>query len=82
MRTHPERRRVDVGGVDAGLGDERVGVDAKAFDDVVLEQSVDDDDVAPEELLAPGDPLDDGLAVMDDELQVEVRDAHAGVALA
>ena len=41
-----------------------------------------DDHVRPEELLAAGDLLDDRRAVVDDELQVEVRDPGAGVALA
>ena len=36
----------------------------------------------PEQLLAAGDPLAQDRAVMDDELQVEVRDAHARVARA
>ena len=82
MLAHAERGRVDVGGVDAGLADERVGVDAQPLDDLVLEQPVGDDDVRPQELLAAGDLLVDGRAVVDDELEVEVRDADAGVALA
>ena len=36
----------------------------------------------PEQLLAAGDLLVDGGAVVDDELEVEVRDPGAGVALA
>ena len=43
---------------------------------------MDDDDVRPEQFLPAGDLLDDGLAVMDDELEVEVRDPRARVALA
>ena len=43
---------------------------------------MDDDHVRPEELLAAGDLLEDGLAVMDDELEVEIGDPGAGVALA
>ena len=70
------------GGVDAGLADQRVGVDAQSLDDLVLEQPVDDDHVGPEQLLAAGDLLEDRDAVVDDELEVEVRDPRAGVALA
>ena len=81
-RAHPERGRVDVAGVDAGLAEERVGRDAQRLDDLVLEQPVDDDHVRPEELLAAGDRLLDRRAVMDHELEVEVRDPDAGVALA
>ena len=43
---------------------------------------MDDDDVGAEELVAAGDALAKDRAVMDDELQVEVGDAHAGVAFA
>ena len=52
------------------------------LDDVVLEQPVDDDHVRPQQLLPAGDLLDDRHAVVDDELEVEVRDPGAGVALA
>ena len=62
--------------------DQGVGVDAQLLDDLVLEQPVRDDHVRPQELLAAGDLLEDGLPVMDDELEVEVRDPGAGVALA
>ena len=75
-------RRVEPGGVDAGLAEERVGVDAQPLDDLVLEQPVDDDHVRPEELLAAGDLLEDRRAVVDDELEVEIRDPDARVALA
>ena len=43
---------------------------------------MDDDHVRPEELLPPRDLLDDHAAVVDDELEIEVGDAHAGIALA
>ena len=43
---------------------------------------MDHDDIGSQELLAPGDLLEDGDAVVDHELEVEVRDPDAGVALA
>ena len=70
------------GDVDARLADQCVGADAQRLDDLVLEQPMRDDDIGPQELLAAGDLLDDGLAVVDDELEVEIRDPGAGVALA
>ncbi len=79
---HAERGRVEVGRIDALLADQGVGVDAQLLDDLVLQQPMDDDHVRPEELLPAGDLLEDGLAVVDDELEVEVRDPDAGVALA
>ena len=79
---HAERRGVQIGGIDAPLGDQRVGVDAQPLDDLVLEQPVRDDHVGPEKLLAPRDRLLDRGAMMDDELEVEVRDPAARVALA
>jgi hypothetical protein len=67
---------------DAGGGVHRVGVDPEFLADVVLQQPVDDDHVAPDELLPRRDPLADDLPVVGDNLQVEVRDEDAGVALA
>lgn len=49
---------------------------------MVLEQPVHEDDVRPEELLAPRDVLAQDRPVMDDELEVEVVDVPAGVARA
>ena len=43
---------------------------------------MDHDHVGAQQLLAAGDLLDDRLAGVDDELQVEVRDAAARVAVA
>ena len=43
---------------------------------------MDDDDVAPDELLPPGHPLPGDEPVMGDELQVEPGHPDAGVALA
>ena len=71
---HAERGRVEAGGVDARLAEQRVGVDAQLLDDLVLEQPVDDDHVRPEQLLPAGDLLLDRDAVVDDELEVEVGD--------
>jgi hypothetical protein len=49
---------------------------------VILEEAVDDDDGAPDQLLMAGDPLPDDRSVMEDELQVERRDQVARVAVA
>ena len=49
---------------------------------VVLEQPVDDDDVRAEQLLVTGDLLAQRQPVVGDELEVEVRNADACVALA
>ena len=80
VAAHAERRRVEVGRVDAGLAEQRVRLDPQLLDDVVLEQPVDDDHVRAQQLLAAGDLLVDRRAVMDDELEVEVGDPDAGVA--
>ena len=61
---------------------QRVGRHAELLADAVLEQAVDDDDVAPDQLLLSGHPLPDDGAVMGDELEVEARDPAARVALA
>src|SRR4029077_6488806 len=53
-----------------------------ALDDVVLEQAMDEDDVRAEQLLTARDALADHRAVVDDDLEVEVRDPDARVALA
>ena len=82
MLAHAERGRVEVGGIDARLADQGVGIDAQLLDDLVLQQPVDDDHVRPEELLPAGDLLEDGGAVVDDELEVEIGDPGARVALA
>ena len=79
MPAHAERGRVDVGRVDAGLADESVGLHPKRLDHLVLEQPVHDDHVGPQEFLAARDLLDDRLAVVDHELEVEIRDPDAGV---
>ncbi len=79
---HAERGRVEIGRVDAALAEQRVGVDPKLLHDLVLEQPVDDDHVRAKQLLSAGHLLDDRLAVVDHELEVEVRDPLARVALA
>ena len=78
----PEGRHIDIHHVDALLAEQRVRLDARRRDHVVLEQAVDEDDVGSEQLLAAGDALAQDRAVVDDELQVEVGDAHARVAFA
>ena len=67
---------------DALVRVERIGADAQLGLDVVLEQSMDHDDVAADQFLATGHPLPGDQAVMDDELQVEPGDVGAGVAVA
>ena len=61
---------------------ERVGTDVQLGLDVVLEQSMDHDDVATDQFLATGHPLSSDRAVMDDELQVEAGEEGARVAVA
>jgi len=79
---HAERGGVEVGGVDARLADQGVGVDAQLLDDLVLQQPVHHDHVRPDELLLACHPVEDGASVVDDELEVEIGDAAARVALA
>ena len=81
-RTHAERGHLDVHRVDTLLAEHRVGLDAGRCDDIVLQQPVGDDDVGPHQLLTAGDLLAQDRAMVDDELQVEVRDVHARVAFA
>jgi hypothetical protein len=52
------------------------------LDDVVLQHPVDDDHVGPHELLPAGDLLDDRLAVVNHELEVEIGAPDTGVAVA
>ncbi len=82
VRPHPERDGVEPGGVDARLADQRVRLDAQRLDHVVLEQPMDDDHVRPDELLLAGDLVLDRRAEVDDELEVEIGDPRARVALA
>lgn len=70
VRLRPERGRVQPRRIDACLAEQRVSLDPRPLDDIVLEESMDDDDIGAKELLASGDALDDRLAVMDDELEV------------
>jgi hypothetical protein len=57
-------------------------VRAECLDDVVLEQTVDEDHVAAGKLLATRHLLPDELAVMNDELDVEALHLAASLALA
>ena len=76
------RRRIDRHRPDAGVGIEGVGMPAKRFADVVLEQAVDQDHVAAGEFLQAPHLLPDELAMVHDELDVEALHAAAGLALA
>jgi len=83
MLVQPRRSRI----VEPHCPDERVRVQhvgrhVEALSDVVLQQAVDDHDVAPDELLPPGHPLPGDEPVMGDELQVEPGHADTCVALA
>ena len=82
VREHPEPRAVEPQCLDGFLREQRVGAEATLLDDVVLEQPMDGDDVAAGKVLPTTDGLADGLPGVDDELQVELRDEDARVALA
>ena len=64
------------------LADQRVRVHPELLDHLVLQQAMDDDHVGAQELLPSGHGLADGDAVVDHELEVQVRDPRAGVAFA
>ena len=83
MLDQSERRGI----LDAGRGEafgcvERVRVDARLLGDRVLEEPMGHDHRASDELLPPGDALTEDGPVMGEELEVEVRHPHAGVAVA
>src|SRR5689334_22193543 len=59
-----------------------VCADAHLLDDGILKQSMNGDDVAPQELFVAGDALPDRHAGVGHELQVQVWDLGARVALA
>ena len=82
MLAHAEGDGVEAGGIDARLAEQGVGGDAELLDDLVLEQPMDDDHVRADQLALTGDLVFDGAAVMDHELEVEIGDPRAGVALA
>ena len=79
---HAEGGRIDRVRLDARLGQEAIGVQAELLEDVVLEHPVDDDHVGADQLVEAGHLLVADEAVVGDELQVEVGDPGAGVALA
>jgi len=64
-------RIVQAHGRDAFLGVQGIGAEPERLLDTVLQETVDDDDLAPDELLAPGHPLAGDQSVVDDELEVE-----------
>jgi len=79
---HAQGGRIDGHRVDARLRDERIGGHAELLHDVVLQEPVDDDHVGAHQLISTGHPLVERRAVMGDELEVQVGDPDAGVALA
>ena len=82
MRDETLRRRVDAHGAYRRVAVERIGAAADLFGDRVLEQPVDENDIAPGELFSPAHPLLHHLAVMDDEFEIEIAHRDAGPALA
>ena len=79
---HAERGRIDVGGIDARLADQGVRAHAQPIHDVVLQEPMRNDHVRTQQLLASRDLLVHRDPVVDDELQVQIRDLDAGIALA
>jgi hypothetical protein len=65
-----------------GIGIERIGAAAEALVHRVLQQAMNEDNVATGQFLAAGHPVLDELAMVADELEVEVLHLAAGVALA
>jgi hypothetical protein len=61
---------------------EGIGRHPELLGDMVLEQAVDEDDVAADELLAARHPLAGDEPMVGDEFQVQPGHPHAGVALA
>ena len=80
--TRPCADRIDAHGLDAGVGIQRVGVAAEALVHGVLQQAMNEDDVAAGEFLAARHLVLDELAVVADEFEVEILHPAAGVALA
>ena len=76
------RLRVDPHGAQTGVGIERIGVGAETLVHVVLEEAMDQDHVPPGEFFPAGHLLPDEFAVVNDELDVEVLHAAAGLARA
>lgn len=76
----PLRCGCDARRVDAGLRIERVGVGPDECGDAVLEQAVDEDDIAADQLLATGHLVADDVTAMADELEVQVLHQAAGLA--
>ena len=67
---------------DAVVRVERVRADSEGRLHAVLQQPVDDDDVATHQFLATRHPLPGDDSVVDDELEIESRDEGAGIAVA
>src|SRR5208337_465903 len=76
------RVRVDAHRLDAGIGIKRISVAAEALAHCVLQEAMNDDDVAACEFLTAGHPVLHELAVVADELEVEALHVAAGAALA
>ena len=82
MRDQALRRRIDAHRRDRRVAIERVGAAAEFFAERVLEQPVNEDHVAAGEFFPPAHLLLHHLAVMDDELEIEVAHRGAGAAFA
>ena len=72
------RRRVDAHRLDAGIAVKRIGAAADLLAHRVLEQPVDEDHITSSKLFAPAHLLLHHLAVVDDELEVEIAHRSAG----
>src|SRR5205807_2680893 len=79
---HPQRFRIEPRRLDEWLGQRGVSADLELLYDLVLEQPMDDDHVRSQQLFPPGDFLTDRQALVSNELQVQVGDSQARIALA
>ena len=82
MRDETLRLRIDAHGAYGGVAVERIGAAAELLADRVLEQPVDENDVASGEFFSAAHLLLHHLAAMDDELEIEIAHRDAGLALA
>src|SRR5215831_20506702 len=76
------RRWIHAHSLDAGVAVKRIGAAANLLTYRVLEKPMDEDHIASSKLLAPAHLLLHHLAVMDDELKIEVAHRNTSFALA
>src|SRR3981081_3858857 len=82
MLDEPLCYRVDAHGLYAGVAVKRISAAADLVAHCVLEEPVDEDHIASSKLFAPTHLLLHHLAVVDDELKIEIAHRNAGFALA